>query len=213
MNVYLIEDDGGGVTMFDAGIAEMAKGLKRITSAMGGLNRIVLGHGHADHRGAAPAMDVPIFCHPDNVQDSEGDGGLHYMHLERLAPQARLVYPLLFRRWDGGPVKISGTLTEGEEVSGFKVFTTPGHAPGQIGLLRERDGLMLTSDLFYTVDVNTGFKVSPRLSHSAFNQDDAMARESLKKAASLDPSSAWPGHANPITEDVRATLLKVADSR
>ncbi|MFP5299412.1 MAG: MBL fold metallo-hydrolase, partial [Actinomycetota bacterium] len=67
MNVYLIEDEGGGVTMFDSGIAEMAKGLKRITSQMGGLNRIVLGHGHVDHRGAAPALGAPVLCHADDV--------------------------------------------------------------------------------------------------------------------------------------------------
>ena len=41
---------------------------------------------------------------------------------------------------------IDGTVEEGEDVSGFRVVHLPGHAPGQIALFRERDGVALTSD-------------------------------------------------------------------
>ena len=64
MNVYLIEDDGGGVTMFDAGIKAMSTGLAAAAATLGGLNRIVLGNSHPDHRGAAPALQMPTLCHP-----------------------------------------------------------------------------------------------------------------------------------------------------
>src|SRR5215211_1386639 len=64
MNVYLIEDAEGGVTMFDAGIKAMSTGLAAAAASLGGLNRIVLGHAHKDHRGAAPTLQVPTFCHP-----------------------------------------------------------------------------------------------------------------------------------------------------
>src|SRR5439155_12810987 len=50
MNVYLIEDDGG-VTVFDAGIKAMAGGIASAGAQIGGIKRVVLGHGHADHRG------------------------------------------------------------------------------------------------------------------------------------------------------------------
>ena len=53
-NVYLIEDEGG-VTMFDAGARTMTRALARAGAKLGGIRRIVLGHGHTDHRGAAPA--------------------------------------------------------------------------------------------------------------------------------------------------------------
>lgn len=59
MNVYLIEDSGGGVTMFDAGVSSMVKSLRSACDDLGGLNRIVLGHAHVDHRGAAPGLDAP----------------------------------------------------------------------------------------------------------------------------------------------------------
>ena len=85
MNVYLLEDPEGGVTMFEAGIKAMAPGLSAAAATLGGLNRIVLGHAHADHRGAAPSLGVPVFCHPADRIDAEGDGGMHYFDFSRRA--------------------------------------------------------------------------------------------------------------------------------
>ena len=76
-NVYLIEDDGG-VTMFDAGARTMTRAVATAGAKLGGIRRIVLGHGHTDHRGTAPALGVPVLCHPDEVQDAEGSGGFRY---------------------------------------------------------------------------------------------------------------------------------------
>lgn len=211
MNVYLLEDDGGGVTMFDAGVSSMAKSLRKACAERGGLNRIVLGHAHVDHRGAAPALDAPMYCHPAEVADAESDGGFHYQDTSLLAPHGRVVMPRLMKMWDGGPVKISGTVSEGDEVAGFRVVDAPGHAPGQIVLYRERDGLALTTDVFYTIDAQSGLPTSPRLAHPAFHYDEEAARSAMRKVAELDPSSAWPGHARPVTEDVKAALLKGAD--
>jgi hydroxyacylglutathione hydrolase len=210
MNVYLIEDDGGGVTLFDAGVKSMVNALSAACAGLGGLNRIVLGHGHVDHRGAAPGLGAPVHCHPDNRADAEGDGGRHYADFSKLRPYARPVYPHLFDLWDGGPVQIAGTVEEGEDVSGFRAVLIPGHAPGMIALYRERDGLALTSDLFYTLDVHSGLHCAPRLPHSAFNLDTEQARASLRKLAELKPAAAWPGHAEPLTGDVAAQLERAA---
>ena len=62
MNVYLLEDEGGGVTLFDAGIRSMTHALAEAAAPLGGINRIVLGHADADHRGAAlgPARAGPL---------------------------------------------------------------------------------------------------------------------------------------------------------
>src|SRR4051794_18995911 len=64
MNVYLIEDEGGGVTLFDAGIETMTHAVATAAAPFGGINRVVLGHADADHRGAAPGLRVPVLCHP-----------------------------------------------------------------------------------------------------------------------------------------------------
>ena len=210
MNVYLIEDDGGGVTVFDAGVQNMTGAIAAAASALGGINRVVLGHAHVDHRGAAPGLGAPVFCHPDERHDAEGDGGMHYFDLPKLRPYARPVFPYLLRFWDGGPVPVAGTVGEGEDVSGFRVVHLPGHAPGLIALYRERDGLALTSDCFYALDPQSGIHGPPRVPPAPFNLDTEQARASIRKLAGLAPSSAWPGHAEPLTGDVAAQLEHAA---
>ena len=75
-----------------------------------------------------------------------------------------------------------------------------------IGLWRESDRLALVSDCFYTLDPQTGLKGKPRVPHAAFNEDTEQARASIRKLAALEPAAAWPGHADPLTGDVRSQL-------
>jgi glyoxylase-like metal-dependent hydrolase (beta-lactamase superfamily II)/predicted ester cyclase len=210
MNVYLIEDEGGGVTMFDAGIKAMSTGVSAAAASLGGLNRIVLGHSHGDHRGAAPGLQVPTFCHPAERIDAQGDAGMHYFDFSKVSVPARWTIPRLLPVWDGGPVAIAGTVEEGDDVSGFRVVHIPGHAPGMIALFRESDRVALTTDCFYTLDPGTGRHGAPRVPLYGFNLDTEQARASIRKVAALEPSVAWPGHADPVTGDVRAQLERAA---
>jgi glyoxylase-like metal-dependent hydrolase (beta-lactamase superfamily II)/predicted ester cyclase len=211
MNVYLLRD-GDGVLVFDGGIKAMTKAVAAAGARMGGITRLVLGHEHPDHRGIGPGLGVPVYCHADGKADAEGDGGEHYFDVSKLKPLTRAVMPRMLKLWDGGPVEIAGTVAEGDDVAGFEVVHLPGHAPGLIGLWRESDRLALVSDCFYTLDVETTRKGAPRVPHRAFNYDTEQARASIRKLASLEPSAAWPGHAEPITGDVRAQLERAADT-
>jgi len=210
-NVYLIEEDGG-VTMFDAGARTMVRAVASAGARLGGIRRIVLGHAHTDHRGVAPAFGVPVLCHPAEVEDAEGSGGFRYWPegLAGLPVPLRQAHRLMHRyAWDGGPVKISGTVAEGDEVAGFRVIDVPGHAPGQIALWRESDRLALTSDCFYTIDM-WGRNSAPRVPEAIYNFDTDQARASMRKLAQLEPAAAWPGHARPLTGDVRSQLERAA---
>ena len=211
MNVFLIEDEGGGVTLFDAGIRSMTHALAAAAAPLGGINRIVLGHADADHRGAAPGLRVPVFCHPADREAAGSASPLREYHrLDRLGIPARYVYRQLLTFWDGGPVEIEGTVDEGDEVSGFRVVHLPGHAPGLIGLFRESDRLALASDCFYVIDPETSLRKPPGPPHEAFNEDTEQARASMRKLAALDPAAAWPGHADPVVGDVRGQLERAA---
>ncbi|HUB74171.1 MAG TPA: MBL fold metallo-hydrolase [Solirubrobacteraceae bacterium] len=212
-NVYLLEEDGG-VALFDAGARTMTRAVARAGAKLGGIRRVVLGHGHTDHRGVAPALGVPVLCHPDEVADAEGSGGFRYWprSLDGLPAPLRVLHKLLHRyAWDGGPVTIAGTLREGDEVAGFKVIELPGHAPGQIGLWRESDRLALTSDCFYTVDM-WGRDCPARLPARTYNFDTEQARASLRKLAAMEPAAAWPGHGDAVVGDVRGQLERAADA-
>lgn len=210
MNIYLVRD-GDGVLMFDAGIQAMTRGVAKAAAQLGGLTRIVLGHGHQDHRGVAPAFDVPVLCHPDAVEQARGDGGFSEFELHKLRWPGPALYRRLLRHWDGGPVSIAGTVQEGDDVAGFEVKLFDGHAPGLIGLWRESDRLALVSDTFYTANPETGRPCAPRVPHEAFNRDTEQARASIRKLAALQPAAAWPGHMNPATGDVAGQLLQAAD--
>jgi glyoxylase-like metal-dependent hydrolase (beta-lactamase superfamily II)/ketosteroid isomerase-like protein len=213
-NVYFLEEADGGVTMFDAGARTMTRAVASVGAHLGGIKRIVLGHGHTDHRGTAPALGVPVFCHPDDVADADGSGGWSYWDrsLKHLPVALRPVHRTLHdRAWDGGPVKISGTVREGDEVAGFRVIDLPGHSPGQIGLWRESDRLAIVSDCFYTLDM-WGRDCPPHVPEAGYNYDTEQARASIRKLAEMRPAAAWAGHAKPLTGDVREQLLRAAES-
>jgi glyoxylase-like metal-dependent hydrolase (beta-lactamase superfamily II) len=216
MNIYFIED-GDGVVQFDAGTRSMRKKAAEAARELGGLKRIVLGHAHADHRGTAPYLGAPVFCHPDEVTDAEGDKAVTpYFNLSLLpvAP-VRWLYPLLLRWWDGGAVKVNGTVSEGDEVAGFKVLHFPGHAPGLIGLWRESDRLALVSDVVYLVD-SARLKPLPHgeasVPHPAFAWNHQEAKRSLRRLAELEPLVVATGHEEPLRgENLRPVLEAAAE--
>jgi glyoxylase-like metal-dependent hydrolase (beta-lactamase superfamily II) len=215
MNVYLLRD-GDGFTAYDGGIHGMAGAIKEAARQLGGeVKRMVLGHAHEDHRGAAPDMGVPVLCHPDERHDAERelsatDGRYDLSKMPN--PVMRFAIGKLVGVWDGGPVKIADTVTEGDEVAGFRVVHTPGHAPGQMALFRESDRLALVSDTLYTLDpakVSTPYG-GPRIPHAAFTPDRDAARDSILRIAALEPKAVWAGHANPVTGDCKAQLEHAA---
>jgi glyoxylase-like metal-dependent hydrolase (beta-lactamase superfamily II) len=216
MNVYFIEDEGG-VVQFDAGTKPMRKKTAATARELGGLKRVVLGHAHADHRGTAPYLDAPVFCHPDEVADAEGDQAVSpYFDLSLLevAP-VRWIYPAMLKHWDGGPVKVAGTVSEGDEVAGFKVLHFPGHAPGLIGLWRESDRVALVSDVVYLVD-SARLKPLPHgeasIPHPAFAWNHQEAKRSLQRLAELEPLVVGAGHERPMRGDgLRAVLERAAE--
>jgi hydroxyacylglutathione hydrolase len=212
MNVYLIQDDGG-VTVFDAGIEAMGSAVAAAGARLGGIKRVVLGHADADHRGAAPALDAPVYCHENERAAAESDETFRdYWDFQKLAFHGRILLSRLLPSWDGGAVSIEDTVKEGDEVAGFRVVDLPGHAPGQIGLFRDSDRLALVSDCFYTLDPQTGIKGGARIPHPAFDADLEQTRQSIRKLADLEPAAAWAGHADPVTGDVSSALRQAASA-
>ena len=216
MNVYFLEDDGG-IVQFDAGTKAMVTRARETAQRLGDLKRVVLGHAHADHRGTAAAMGVPVHCHPAEVADAESDAAIApYFDLSQLpvAP-VRWIYPFLLRRWDGGAVKIDGTVTEGDEVAGFRVLHFPGHAPGLIGIWRDSDRVAIVSDVVYLVD-SARLKPLPHgvasVPHPAWAWDHAKAKESVRRLAALEPAVVCAGHEPPLRGDnLRETLERAAE--
>jgi len=200
MNVYLIEDEGQ-VVVFDAGEKGMASAMAAAAARLGGISRVVLGHGDTDHRGSAPELSkvAPVVCHADAVVQAEGSGGRDYWRPELLPRGIRLLHAFTHRFvWDGGPVKISGTVAAGERIAGFEVVELAGHAPGMIGLWRQSDGVALVSDTVYLTTM-TGRPTAAHVPQEAYNLDTAAARASIRRLAALRPRIVGVGHLGPMT--------------
>ena len=119
--------------------------------------------------------------------------------MERLPAAIRLLHRFTHRFiWDGGPVTISGTVSAGERIAGFEVIELAGHAPGQIGLWRESDGVALVSDTVYLTTM-AGRPTAAHVPHEAYNLDTERARESIRRLAALRPKIVGVGHLGPMT--------------
>ena len=198
MNVYLIEDDGGGVTMFDAGIKAMAGAIAAAAASLGGINRVVLGHAHADHRGAAPGLGAPVVLPPRRPRSTPRATAARTTSTSRSSaatPRAGRSRSCC-RLWDGGPVRDRRHGRGGRRrVAASASCTSPATRPGLIALLRESDRLALTTDCFYTLDPRPAATAQPRVPHAGFNHDTEQARASIRKLAAL--SRRRPGRATP----------------
>jgi glyoxylase-like metal-dependent hydrolase (beta-lactamase superfamily II) len=74
-HVYLLDGPDGPIA-FDAAIKDTGPAV--LAAAGGRLDRVILSHSHIDHRGGAGELGAPIYCHPDEVADAEGDAGRSY---------------------------------------------------------------------------------------------------------------------------------------
>ncbi|MGC9220642.1 MAG: ester cyclase [Solirubrobacteraceae bacterium] len=212
-NAFLIEAPDG-LTVYDPGPVQMVRALRVAGVRLGGIVRVVLSHADAMRRGAASALGTPIYCHPLERSAAAAPSAYRdYWNLGLLQPWSRPVLTRLLGHWDGGPLTITGTVQDGDELAGFQVVALPGHAPGLIGLWRERDRLVLVSEALLTIDPQTGLRCAPRVPHPAFSLDVGQARESIRRIAALRPRVVWPGYGPGLSgEQLERQLLDAADA-
>jgi len=206
--VYLLDSPDGTIA-FDAGIRGTGPAI--LAEAGGQVAKVILSHSHADHRGAASELGAPIYCHPDEVADMEAAWPQPYIDFSQIGNQrVREGLPLLNEAWDGGPVAVTGTVQAGDAVAGMRVLHVPGHAPGEIALFRESDGLLIAGDAIYTVDLESGQPVPARVPHPATNWNTDLARASICSLIGLGATSVWAGHSENVTGDVSSQLERAA---
>jgi glyoxylase-like metal-dependent hydrolase (beta-lactamase superfamily II) len=209
-HVYVL-DTADGPVVFDSG--PRGSGAMIAAAVGGAISRVVLSHSHVDHRGGAPELGAPVACHPEEVPDATGDAGRRYLRAELICDEnVRAALATLIEHWDGGPVAIADTVSDGDLVGDFAVVHTPGHSPGHISLYREADGLLLAGDAIYTFDVETGAPSAPRVPHTSGNWDTPRARDSVARLAALGPRSVWPGHALPLIARAALSLSRAAEA-
>jgi hydroxyacylglutathione hydrolase len=194
INVYLVGD-----VLIDAATRQ---GERRIMRQIAGraLSAHALTHAHPDHQGSSHAicqrLEIPLWCGQGDVPAMETPGAISNSQapgwLNRLQQ----------RYWTGPAHPVARALVEGDEVAGFTVLETPGHARGHVAYWRESDRILILGDVLNNVNVRTGV---PGLHEppAVFTPDPARNRVSARRLAELRPQLACFGHGPPLRDPGR----------
>jgi len=181
---------------------------RRILRALSGrtVSAHAITHAHADHQGASAAvcqaLGVPFWVGERDVEVAEAGG-------PAVATPRNPVTFVQGRLWAGPGRRVDRVLREGEEVGGFTVLETPGHAPGHVSLWRERDRVLIAGDVFFGRHPLTG-RPGVHPPPDAFTPDPAANLAAMRRLADLAPALTCFGHGPPIRD---AALLEACVER
>ena len=183
----------------------------------GPVTRIVVTHFHPDHVGAAADLHAltgaPVHqgaldyaqCElvwgnphwPQRIVDWFRRHGAPDDVTRELVEQGSLYAP--FIRYQPDPVLVE----PGEALDGWELVAAPGHADGQLCLLR--DGVLLAAD--HVLD-----PISPTVGLWPASRPDPLGDylDALRARSSSQPRIALPGHGEPIADPVRRARELIA---
>ncbi len=237
VNVYLIENPDGTLTLFDSGLgtdearSALEAGFAEAGRRIEEVRRIILSHGHVDHYGSArwiaARSGAQVLIHPADaakVAERRADHAPAMReYLLRLGVPGELIGDMLFlhekterfaEKLDAvEPLQVGARFT-------FKHFEAevlhmPGHTPGLVCLHDAAHKLLFTDDhLLARVSPNPLIELGPHGEADKFRALEAYFA-SAQKVRDMDLDWIAPGHGAPF-QGHRATLdslLKFYDKR
>ena len=204
INAFLVREEDG-FTLVDTCMGQAEAIVEASVGLRQPIARIVLTHAHRDHVGSLDALvrklpEAKVMVGRREMRLLRGD-----LTLE--SSEAR--YPLRggYARSDA---KVARELDEGDKVGSLRVVGSPGHTPGHIALLDERDGTLFGGDAWSTLGgVTPGGVMNwmfPLPAVATWNRKKA--RESARKLYKLGPERLAVGHGKTI--DGAAAAMKKA---
>jgi glyoxylase-like metal-dependent hydrolase (beta-lactamase superfamily II) len=219
VNSYLLEE-GGQVTIIDAGVPGLYRGIPRELAAIGrtvaDVRALLLTHGHTDHIGFAERLRrerrIPVSVHDADAalargevpNPSKGFGPI------KLGPFLGFLWFAILRGGLRTP-KLREVATFGDgatlDVPGSpRVILTPGHTPGSAALHVPSRNALFVGDAFATYAVTTGAR-GPQVAPFTADADQAVA--SLARLEELSADLVLPGHGDAWTGGIREAVRQV----
>ena len=227
VNVYAIDEAGGGFALFDAGFgspeaeAALEEGLRTAGRDFSEMTRIIISHGHVDHYGGArtalkkAGRAVPVLAHPADIP-KVAEAGPHWKEmasiyrafLARHGMPAEIVAALdsetARSRNLGQRVAEVNPMVAGEMLSFLhfqaEVVHMPGHTPGLLCLWDPEHRNFFSADhLLERVSPN------PLLDLSGGERWRPLVSylESVRRMHALDVALVLPGHGTPFCDHRR----------
>ena len=191
VNAYLVREDDG-LTLVDTTLPEGAKRILAAAEQLGvPIVRIALTHAHGDHIGGLdrlkrelPQVEVIISARDARLMAKDRS-------LDPGEPQGKL-------RGDyrGAETKPTSTVADGDRIGSLRVVANPGHTPGHVAFLDERDATLFCGDTFSTLGgVETSARMNPRFPLVIMGTwNRPMVVESARALRELDAARIAPGH-------------------
>ena len=225
VNWYAVEE-GGRLTVVDAGLPKHADGLDEALGEVGHglaeIDALVLTHGHSDHTGIAGFLHdrgVPVHIHSEDTEVLASGG--RTKNEAGLLPYLRhgtAWRTLMHLAQNGGlrPPKIDDATTFGHgdvlDLPGHpRVVPTPGHTNGHCAIHFEGHGVLIAGDALCTWNPLTG-RPGPQIMPAAFDMSTDRCLESLGRIEGLQAELLLPGHGDPWTAGPAAAVARAREA-
>lgn len=150
VNCYLVRESDG-LTLIDTGLPGSADDILTTARTLGApIQRILLTHAHMDHVGSVDALLEKLG--PSNVELVSNARSLPLLQkppdksLASTEPKAEIKGGL-----PGIKSRPNKLVTDGDLIGPFRVIETPGHIPGHLAFLDERDSTLYAGDALVAV--------------------------------------------------------------
>lgn len=201
VNAYLVAEDDG-LTLVDTMLSGSAD---RILAAAEGLGRpitrVVLTHAHSDHAGSLDALAARLPGVEIAVSERESRllAGDHDLDPSEPDSPLRGGWPKVATH----PTRL---LEHGDLVGSLRVVAAPGHTPGHIALLDERDATLIAGDAFSTLGgVSTTGRINRRFPLPGMaTWDRPTANRTAAMLRTLPATALAVGHGPVVTDPAAA---------
>ena len=213
---FLLREADGTLTAIDTGLPGSTSGILAAARQLGAsVERIVLTHAHQDHVGSLDALvaglggagRVPVAIGRREARLLAGD-----FSLDAAEPQSKVRGS--FGRCATRPTVL---LEDGAQVPGsaLRAVACPGHTPGHLGFLDERDGTLFCGDALVNVG---GLSVSgvwrtvfPFPYFATWHRPSACV--SARRLLALAPTALACVHGRPIFAPAQALTRAIAEAQ